>query len=185
MVGAVGQQFAQQDGRRRPGVRVQVLRREGQRAEDDAVHEVRTETGQCRLLLLAVRAGLVDQHGQGAPLGLPDDMAGQFREIRDVEFGHYQGDDARPSAAQVPSGEVDAVTEVVDRLLHHPPGPVGHMDVVVEHVGHRFLRHPRMPCDVLDPRPCHPQPPRPRYAPSLCGSLPRAPDGSGAADAGE
>lgn len=105
--------------------------------------------------MLAVRPALVDEHGEREPLRLTDDVAGELGEVRHVQLGHHEGDDARPALSQVAPGQVHPVAEMVDGLADDAPGPVGDMDVVVDHVGHRLLRHPRVPCDVLDPGPCH------------------------------
>ncbi len=170
VVGALLQQLTEQHGGRGARAVAQVVRGQGERAWDDPVHEGGAEAGQRRQLMVAIRPGLMDQHGQGALLGLADHMPRQLGEVRDVQFGNDQGDDAGAALAQVTPGQVHPVAELFDGLAHHLPGPVGDMGVVVDDIGDRLLRHARTTCDVLDPGPCHRDLPASRARAGLCPS---------------
>ena len=83
----------------------------------------------------------LDDHAQAQLLGLFDDQRRKLREVRHLQIGNGEADDAGLSPAQIARGHVQRVAELVDGLVDLVSRGLRHELVVVDHIRHRFDRY--------------------------------------------
>jgi hypothetical protein len=141
VVGRAGDVALAEQDQRSPGVGApQVVRLHGQRAQDRGVDALRAHRGDDRLLALAGALRLLDQHRPGPAVRGGDHQPGELGEVRVVQLGDGQHDEAGPALAQVARAKVGAVAGLGDRLLHPLARGRGDEGVAVHHVRDRLDR---------------------------------------------
>ena len=140
--------LAQQDHRRRVGAFGQVVAGESERAEDEAVDQLVAQAADDLALAVVGTLCLVDQNGPAVQVCLTHQMPGEFGEVRHVQLGNRQGDDAGTSTAQAARRQVGPVVESGDRAFDPAAGLRPHVYVAVHDVRHGLRGHPGKLRDV-------------------------------------
>ncbi len=104
-------------------------------------------------LALGIPVRLVDDHREAVLAAEFHERARQFGEVRSVEFGKHQGDEARAPTLQDAGDLAGAVVHLLDHPQDAGAGLRSDAGETVDDVGHRADGHVRRFCDFATS--CH------------------------------
>ena len=133
------------------GPAADLVGREGERREDDAVDDVRPHPLEDDTLRVRVAAGHVEQHDEAECGRLGGDAGRQLGEVRRVHRRHGEGEEAGSTVLEAAGGEVGPIFQLGHGLFD--PSTSRRLDVwvVVKHVGGRLDRHACALGDIAEP----------------------------------
>eukprot|EP01022_Parablepharisma_sp_SALTPOND_P029693 TRINITY_DN743_c0_g3_i1.p2 TRINITY_DN743_c0_g3~~TRINITY_DN743_c0_g3_i1.p2 ORF type:complete len:555 (-),score=223.45 TRINITY_DN743_c0_g3_i1:1426-3090(-) len=147
-IALLGSTVQQHGGNIEPTGRLQVALVQG--GDDEAIAALGLQYLQIVALLVGVVIGIAQDHAIAGAIAVILDTACQLREIRVGIVGDDQADTAGHLAAQGARQRTGDVVQVLDGL-QHPLARLGADRAgLVEHVGHRGVRHPGQSGDILD-----------------------------------
>ena len=151
MVIAIGHGvFAEQHHRDTVDPAADLVRRHGQRGEDDAVDGMAAHPIKQALLHGWVGAGDLDKQHVAQSGGRLGEPGRQLGEVRGLQLRHRQREEASAPGLQLSGTEVWSVSELTNRRLHPGPGRGADVRIVVDHIGGSLHADPCQLSDVFE-----------------------------------